>query len=378
MNILHITLYYSPLSFGGIESQVKILSQATPKKHKCVIIAPSLLKDNFSFERRVKVYRTRKINSHLKRYADLERDYQYFKKVIKKEKIDRIIAHNLYMWINPLTTKALFKVAKEEKIPIFLRVHNYCKNKDSGLLKSPSWKKYLCVSKSVANQIISLGVNRKKVKVLYCPIDTTFFSPKKENSLRKKLKIKREDIVIIQASRIVGGKKSFKEKGVVPLLRVFSKIENKNSHLIISAAKTVKHRQKEFRLTIKKINKISKELGILDRVHLTSIKYENMSKVYNNSNIFLMLSETETFGGVYAEAMSCGIPAIGTNVGGIPEVINNKCGFIVNSEKEALKKVELLIKNPSLRKKMGNSGRKFVIKNFDLRKIEKEMIKIIS
>jgi glycosyltransferase involved in cell wall biosynthesis len=379
MNILHITPYYSPLSFGGIESQVKALFQATPKKHKCVIIAPSLLRDNLSFEGRVKVYRTRKINPHFKEYAELKKDYEYFKKVIKKERINRIIAHNLHTWINPLTTRALFKVAKEERIPIFLRVHNYCENKDSRLLRSSFWKKYLCVSKSVANQIIFLGVNKKKVKILYPPIDTRFFCPKKENSLRKKLKIKKRDVVIVQASRIVGGKKSFKEKGIIPLLRVFSKIKNKNSHLIISAAKTVKYRQKEFKLAIKKINNISKELGILNRVHLTSTKYENMPKIYNNSDIFIMLSEIETFGGVYAEAMACGLSVIGTNIGGIPEVIKNKrSGFIVSSEKQALVRLEQLIKDAYLREKLAKFGRKFVIKNFDLSKIGKELINIIS
>jgi glycosyltransferase involved in cell wall biosynthesis len=37
----------------------------------------------------------------------------------------------------------------------------------------------------------------------------------------------------------------------------------------------------------------------------------------------LLLSEKESFGLVALEAMACGVPCIGTNVGGVPEVISD-------------------------------------------------------
>jgi glycosyltransferase involved in cell wall biosynthesis len=77
--------------------------------------------------------------------------------------------------------------------------------------------------------------------------------------------------------------------------------------------------------------------------------------------------------------MACGLSVIGTNIGGIPEVIKNKrSGFIVSSEKQALVRLEQLIKDAYLREKLAKFGRKFVIKNFDLSKIGKELINIIS
>ena len=52
--------------------------------------------------------------------------------------------------------------------------------------------------------------------------------------------------------------------------------------------------------------------------------------LYSISDLMLFLSEKESFGLVLLEAMACGVPGIGTNVGGIPEVITHgENGYLV-------------------------------------------------
>ena len=59
-------------------------------------------------------------------------------------------------------------------------------------------------------------------------------------------------------------------------------------------------------------------------------KQENIQELFNISDLKLLLSEKESFGLVLLEAMACGVPGIGTNIGGIPEVIENGVnGYIV-------------------------------------------------
>ncbi|WP_346199805.1 N-acetyl-alpha-D-glucosaminyl L-malate synthase BshA [Caldifermentibacillus hisashii] len=73
---------------------------------------------------------------------------------------------------------------------------------------------------------------------------------------------------------------------------------------------------------------------MVDERHLTKQvlflgKQENLEELYAISDLLLLLSEKESFGLVALEAMACGVPCVGTNTGGIPEVIENgRTGYI--------------------------------------------------
>ena len=59
-------------------------------------------------------------------------------------------------------------------------------------------------------------------------------------------------------------------------------------------------------------------------------KQENIAELFSISDLKLLLSEKESFGLVLLEAMACGVPGIGTNIGGIPEVIDHGTnGYLV-------------------------------------------------
>ncbi|MCG8399319.1 glycosyltransferase, partial [Bacillus atrophaeus] len=58
---------------------------------------------------------------------------------------------------------------------------------------------------------------------------------------------------------------------------------------------------------------------------------DSVEELYAISDLKLLLSEKESFGLVLLEAMACGVPCIGTNIGGIPEVIKDgTSGYLVN------------------------------------------------
>ncbi|WP_404453141.1 N-acetyl-alpha-D-glucosaminyl L-malate synthase BshA [Oceanobacillus kapialis] len=72
-----------------------------------------------------------------------------------------------------------------------------------------------------------------------------------------------------------------------------------------------------------------KDLNIEDEVLFLG-KQKNIRDLLSISDLKLLLSEKESFGLVLLEAMACEVPCIATNIGGIPEVVNDEeTGYIV-------------------------------------------------
>jgi glycosyltransferase involved in cell wall biosynthesis len=77
------------------------------------------------------------------------------------------------------------------------------------------------------------------------------------------------------------------------------------------------------------------------------------------------------------EAMDAGVAVVGTRVGGIPEALgDNQAGLLVDPDNpSALAQALLkLLKNPSLRREMGDKGKDLVTNLFNLQKQTKLLV----
>lgn len=112
------------------------------------------------------------------------------------------------------------------------------------------------------------------------------------------------------------------------------------------------------------------DLGILDKVVFFGRSNE-IDKILCFSDLFLLPSQTESFGLAALEAMASGVPVISSNTGGIPEVnVHGVSGFLSNvGDIEDMTKNALHILGDEKRLKTFKKNAKEVASKFDIHNI---------
>ena len=158
---------------------------------------------------------------------------------------------------------------------------------------------------------------------------------------------------------VIGTVKTLEEKyGVEYLIKAFKMVSDKYPELplkllIVGGGSLAQ-----------KLKQLTKELNIEDKTMFTGlVTFENVPKYHNMLSVSVSVSNSESFGVAIIEASACGKPVVVSNVGGLPEVVEDGVSGIVvaaRDEKETAKAIENLILDDELRKKMGNKGRERV------------------
>ncbi len=120
------------------------------------------------------------------------------------------------------------------------------------------------------------------------------------------------------------------------------------------------------------------QLKIEDRVLITGPLYgKKKDEAYRDADIFVLPSQTESFGNVVVEAMASFNPVVVTRTCGVSEWLNPDNSVVINYDKLELKRalVDLLNDNDK-RIKMSQNARKKVMSTFNWDKIVDELDEI--
>jgi len=216
--------------------------------------------------------------------------------------------------------------------------------------------KVTAVSNSLVKQTNELIQPKKEIETVYNFIDERVYHKRDASHLKSQFGIDIDEKVIIHVSNFR------KVKRVQDVVYSFQLIQRKikSKLLLVGDGPEMSF-----------VSRLVRELGLTDKVLFLG-KQDNLEELYSLSDLMLLLSEKESFGLVLLEAMACGVPCIGTNAGGIPEVINEgETGYICeigDIEAIAFKAITLL-ENESLHKKMSNYAITIAHENFHSEKI---------
>lgn len=169
------------------------------------------------------------------------------------------------------------------------------------------------VSHSLVNQTHKMIQPKKDITVIHNFIDDRTFQRTNAQKLKNEYGIKDDEKVIIHVSNFRPVKR------VADVVKVFRAIVDQLPAKLLLVGDGPE-------MTV--ICQLVQKLQLTDHVLFLG-KQKNVEELYSISDLMLLLSKKESFGLAILEAMACGVPCIGTNVGGIPEVISHgQTGYI--------------------------------------------------
>lgn len=201
-----------------------------------------------------------------------------------------------------------------------------------------------------------------KIKIIPCGFSSKEFIPVDKSHARKLLNLPEDEIIILQLGRMVP------RKGVDNVIRALAEIDKGVSVKLVVVGGEHENPDPSLSPELARLKKLAIEKGVESSVIFTGRKKRDVLKYYYSAaDIFITTPWYEPFGITPLEAMACGTPVIGANVGGIKYTVEDgQTGFLIppNDPSALAEKIELLVSDEKLLKTMKVNSLKRVKTHF--------------
>ena len=191
----------------------------------------------------------------------------------------------------------------------------------------------------------------KDIEVIPNFVDTEIYKPRTDCNFRKHLAPKGEKILVHTSNfRAV--------KRVTDTIRIFEQVVKEVPSKLILVGDGPDRSECE---------RLCRELNLCDHIKFLG-KQDGLVEILNAADVFLIPSQSESFGLAALEAMACGVPVISSSVGGLPELIkHNETGFIaeIGDVSRMAKYAIDLLTNERKHKLFSENSRKRTVESFD-------------
>lgn len=198
----------------------------------------------------------------------------------------------------------------------------------------------------------------KDIRVIHNFIDTSIYRPDAQCICKKKIAPRGEKLLVHTSN--------FRQvKRVQDTIRILEKVKKEVPCKLLLIGDGPDRSECE---------RLSRELGLYEDVRFLG-KQEGLVDILTSADIFLMPSQSESFGLSALEAMACGLPVVSSSVGGLPELVShNECGYIaeIGDIDRMAKYVVQLLTNPKKYEIFSEAARSRAVEKFEINKIVPE------
>jgi glycosyltransferase involved in cell wall biosynthesis len=176
----------------------------------------------------------------------------------------------------------------------------------------------ILVSEALRKIVIVEGVKESATKVVYTGVDRSKFYPCDKTQARRNLAIPSDKRIVLFVGSLI------RTKGCFELVEAVTHLNSKKPGSIMLLVIGAGSARKELELHIH-------SLGATEFVRLIGlIEPAKLGQWYCAADLFCLPSHREGVPNVILESLACGTPVVATAVGGIPEVLNEGNGHLVN------------------------------------------------
>ena len=230
----------------------------------------------------------------------------------------------------------------------------------------------MAVSQGTKEDVLRLfNVPEDRIHIIYNGIDPDEYRPIEATDQLAKYGIDPEKSFVLFVGRIA------RQKGIIHLVDAIEYMEPGFQVVLCAGAADTPEIAAEMKADVERVRAKRQDVIWIDEMVSKNVVYQ----LYSHAGVFCCPSIYEPFGIINLEAMACETPVVGSAVGGIKEVIvDGETGFLVPLEQhtespfEALnpdkfaralaEKINVLMRDPELRKRFGQAGRKRAVEKF--------------
>ncbi|MFZ2865055.1 MAG: glycosyltransferase family 4 protein [Ignavibacteriaceae bacterium] len=218
------------------------------------------------------------------------------------------------------------------------------------------------------NLLLTTSLKENKIKIVYNGVDLEKFNP--DNAVRSKL---RDEIGVDKNNLLIGMTGRFSPgKGHEDLLLAISRLNKKYPQIKYVIVGEASRGETEYENNIKRLA----EDGGIKNITFTGYRTD-IPDVLAALDIYVFPSHAESFGVGLIEAMALCKASVASNSSGVLDIVDDKVdGLFFNSKDgyDLADKIEILINDSELRKRLGENARKKISAKFDLTLVTGQII----